>query len=68
MLQQQSRDTVGLCFVLIVTERAAQLVSDSKIEKVGHWGGMAISHDQRWLIYAQIDERVSDIMLAEHYR
>jgi Tol biopolymer transport system component/DNA-binding winged helix-turn-helix (wHTH) protein len=34
----------------------------------GVWCGIALSPDQRWLVYSQIDEKVSDIMLAEHYR
>jgi hypothetical protein len=32
-----------------------------------NWGGLAISPDQRWLVYSQVDEKVSDIMLAEHF-
>lgn len=32
------------------------------------WGGIAISRDQRWLVYSQTDDKVSDIMLAENYR
>ena len=32
------------------------------------WGGIAITPDQRYLVYTQIDEKVSDIMLAENYR
>jgi Tol biopolymer transport system component len=31
------------------------------------WGGLALSPDQRWLVYSQIDEKVSDIMLAERF-
>jgi Tol biopolymer transport system component/DNA-binding winged helix-turn-helix (wHTH) protein len=32
------------------------------------WGGITISQDNRLLVYSQIDERKSDIMLAENYR
>ena len=32
------------------------------------WCGIALSRDQRWLVYSQIDEKVSDITLAEHFR
>ena len=32
------------------------------------WAGIAITLDQRYLVYTQIDEKVSDIMLAENYR
>ena len=34
----------------------------------GIWSGIALSRDQRWLVYSQIDEKVSDIMLVENYR
>jgi len=34
----------------------------------GIWCGIALSRDQRWLVYSQIDEKVSDIMLAENFR
>src|SRR5206468_9240657 len=32
------------------------------------WGGLAISHDEKWLAYSQIDDRVGDIMLVENFR
>jgi Tol biopolymer transport system component len=31
-------------------------------------GGLSVSPDGRWLLYAQTDDEQSDIMLAEHYR
>jgi serine/threonine protein kinase len=34
----------------------------------GIWCGITISRNQRWLVYSQIDEKVSDIMLADNYR
>lgn len=37
-------------------------------KQLGIWCGIAISRDQRWLVYSQIDEKVSDIMLAENFR
>jgi Tol biopolymer transport system component/DNA-binding winged helix-turn-helix (wHTH) protein len=32
------------------------------------WGGLAISPDGQWLIYSQIDETGSDLMLVEGFR
>ena len=33
-----------------------------------YWGGLALSRDERWLAYAQVDRNESDLMLAEHFR
>ncbi len=30
--------------------------------------GLALSPDGRWILYAQIDQRTSDIMLVENFR
>ena len=32
------------------------------------WGGLAISPDGNWLVYTQIDETGSDLMLVEGFR
>jgi len=32
------------------------------------WGGLAISPDGKWLVYSQIDETGSDLMLVEGFR
>ncbi len=49
------------------TRRITQLL------KVGHeplWlqGGLALSQDGRWLLYAQLDHAVNDLMLIENFR
>jgi serine/threonine protein kinase/Tol biopolymer transport system component len=31
-------------------------------------GGMTVSPDGRWLLYSQVDESTSDIMLVDHFR
>lgn len=39
----------------------------AKLEKSPHVG-LAISPDNRWLLYTQMDQRGSDIMLIENFR
>lgn len=33
-----------------------------------YWGGLALSRDESWLAYSQVDRNDSDLMLAEHFR
>jgi Tol biopolymer transport system component/DNA-binding winged helix-turn-helix (wHTH) protein len=32
------------------------------------WGGIALSHDWRRLVYSQLDEKIGDITMVENYR
>jgi len=34
----------------------------------GGWGGLALSPDETWLAYSQVDEANSDLMLAEGFK
>jgi sugar lactone lactonase YvrE len=71
----------GICFVDLDSERSASFqfyfFKSQRTEKVAvlpegvgfsRAGGLAISPDGRWLLYAQIDAFDSDIVLVENFR
>lgn len=40
----------------------------TRIEKTPHDWGLAVSPDERWIMYAQVDHRDADIALIENFR
>jgi hypothetical protein len=38
-----------------------------KVEK-GFDAGLSVSTDERWLLYSQVDQQNSDIMIVDHFR
>lgn len=47
----------------------AQVTRRIPIEKTpAMWTGLAVSADGKWLTYSQVDEKASDLMLAEGFR
>lgn len=45
-----------------------QLVSVLDKHPPEYMGGLSVSSDGRWLLYAQLDELASDLMLIENWR
>ena len=54
-------------FFSFATRRVTQLGALERHPVQGP-SGLAISRDGRWLLYAQVDQSVSDLMLVEHFR
>ena len=54
-------------FFNIATGRVTQVAAPKKLPYPGN-PGLAVSPDGRWLLYAQVDQAISDIMLVENFR
>ena len=57
--------TIELCSFATGRTRAI-----ATVEKEPQWitPGLAVSPDGRWILYAQVDQQDSDIMLVENFR
>ncbi len=60
--QAKSHATIEL--FSFATRRVKQV---AVIEKLPSWLSLAVSPDERWLLYAQLDHSDSDIMLVENF-
>lgn len=38
------------------------------VERDSHNGGLSVWPDGRWMLYSQVDEVNSDIMVVDHFR
>jgi len=59
-----NRSTKAIEFFNFATHKITQI---AKPEKAGN-GGLAVSPDGRWILFAQEDQRTSKIMLVENFR
>jgi DNA-binding beta-propeller fold protein YncE len=58
--------TANIVFFDFATAKVARSIPVEK--DVMTWGGLAISSDGRWLVYSQIDDVGTDLMLVEGFR
>ena len=54
-------------FFNFATGRMTQVAAPEKLPVLG-MPGLAVSPDGRWILYAQVDQDISDIMLVENFR
>ncbi len=54
-------------FFNFATRRVTQVAAPEKLPVLG-MPGLAVSSDGRWILYAQVDQDISDIMLVENFR
>jgi Tol biopolymer transport system component len=57
---------IKISFFNLVTKTIRQIVALNKPPII--WGGLSLSPDGKWLVYTQVDETPSDIMLVNHFR
>jgi eukaryotic-like serine/threonine-protein kinase len=48
------------------TKQVRQIAALNK--PASDWGGLSISPDGKWLVYSQVDDTPSDIMLVDHFQ
>ena len=54
-------------FFNIATGRVTQVAAPEKLPVLG-MAGLAVSPNGRWILYSQVDQDISDIMLVENFR
>jgi Tol biopolymer transport system component/predicted Ser/Thr protein kinase len=59
--------TKAIEFFSFATHKVTQVVKPEKPAAIGRMG-FAVSSDGRWILFAQVDQDVSDIMLVENFR
>jgi Tol biopolymer transport system component len=59
--------TKAIEFFSFATHKVTQIVKPEKSPVAGATG-LAVSPDGRWILFAQVDQEVSDIMLVENFR
>jgi len=57
---------VTINFFEFSTKRIRQIATLNKPPT--EWGGLSLSPDGNWLVYSQVDNIPSDIMLVDHFR
>jgi eukaryotic-like serine/threonine-protein kinase len=50
------------------TNKITRLANFDKSLNFGAYGGVAVSPDDRWILYTQFDQAGSELMLVEHFR
>lgn len=60
-------DTKAIEFFRFATHRVTQIVKPEKRPPLTQ-PGLAVSPDGRWILYAEVDQEASDIMLVENFR
>jgi Tol biopolymer transport system component len=57
----------SICYFNIST-RQVRRIMDVDRDFNSHNGGLSASPDGQWMLYSQVDEVNSDIMLVDHFR
>jgi Tol biopolymer transport system component len=57
----------SICYFDIST-RQVRRIMDVDRDFISHNGGLSVSPDGRWMLYSQVDEVNSDIMVVDHFR
>jgi hypothetical protein len=57
---------VAINFFEFSTKKVRRIVTLNKPPAT--WGGLSLSPDGKWLVYSQVDNIPSDIMLVEHFK
>jgi hypothetical protein len=66
-LNAESKQHPVIEFFSFATRRVRQIAVMEK--KASHWGwGFAISPDGRWILYTQVDQDDSNIMLVDNFQ
>jgi Tol biopolymer transport system component/predicted Ser/Thr protein kinase len=66
-LNAEAEPRPAIEFYRFATRRATRVTVPEKDPDYGD-PGMAVSPDGRWILYAQVDQETSDIMLVENFR
>jgi hypothetical protein len=57
-----------LQFLSFATNRIKPVASFEKPLDVGSLGGLAVSADGKWILYTQVEQAGSELMLVENFR
>jgi Tol biopolymer transport system component len=65
---RQTGSGSSIQFLSLATNQIRPVVSFEKPLSAGELGGLAFSSDGRWILYTQVDNAGSELMMVENFR